>query len=183
MVSAQLRAQLANQPHRLGLLCVRVPPRGRMSRRCLCRHRGRANRRQPTHKEPAIPRQLDVEAHLFARVHSHILAFPSSGPSGKARAIQCGVWRIRRRLFGLGRGPGSHTLAEPTEAAGGSRANPANDLPDATTLQPHRPVPTFQSAVSSVRYRWHGGGVPSLPNCALEEMRGRVGIDVGRERH
>ena len=30
--------------------------------------RGRANRRQPMHKEPAIPRQLDVEAHLFARV-------------------------------------------------------------------------------------------------------------------
>ena len=34
------------------------------------RLRARANRRQPTHKEPAIPRQLDVEAHLFARVLS-----------------------------------------------------------------------------------------------------------------
>ena len=42
---------------------------------------------------------------------------------------------------------GSHTLGEPTEAAGGSRANPANDLPDATTSQPHRPVPTYKSAV------------------------------------
>ena len=42
---------------------------------------------------------------------------------------------------------GSHTLAEPTEAAGSSRANPANDLPDATTSQPHRPVPTYKSAV------------------------------------
>jgi len=34
---------------------------------------------------------------------------------------------------------GSHTLAEPTGAAGGSRANPTNDLPDATTSQQHRP--------------------------------------------
>ena len=42
---------------------------------------------------------------------------------------------------------GSHTLAEPTEAAGGSRANPANDLPAATASQPHQPVPTYKSAV------------------------------------
>ena len=32
--------------------------------------RGPANRRQPMHKEPAIPRHLDVEAHLFARALS-----------------------------------------------------------------------------------------------------------------
>ena len=44
---------------------------------------------------------------------------------------------------------GSHTLAEPTEAAGDSRANPANDLPDATTSQPHRPVPLYKSAVQT----------------------------------
>ena len=40
-----------------GMPPICLAPRGRMSRRCLCRH-------------------------------SHILAFPSSGPSGKARAVQ-----------------------------------------------------------------------------------------------
>ena len=44
---------------------TRRPVDGHLSARPL---RARANRRQPTHKEPAIPRQLDVEAHLFARV-------------------------------------------------------------------------------------------------------------------
>ena len=58
------------------------------------------------------------------------------------------VHRIRLHEPDRSRSPaGSHTLAEPTEAAGDSRANPANDLSDATTSQPHRPVPTYKSAV------------------------------------
>lgn len=39
---------------------------------------------------------------------------------------------------------GQHTLGEPTEAADDSRANPVNDLPDATTSQPHRTGPHIQ---------------------------------------
>ena len=66
MIGAPLGAQLANQPHRLGLLLHRVPPRRRTTRQLLCRH-------------------------------SHILAFPSSGTSGKARVPLCVVKRLGGR--------------------------------------------------------------------------------------
>ena len=39
------------------------------------------------------------------------------------------------------------TVGAAAAAPGGSPADPANGLPDATTFQPHRPVPTYKSAV------------------------------------
>ena len=67
---------------------------------------------------------------------------------------------------------GSHTLAEPAEAAGGSRANPANDLPDATTPQPHRPAPGYKSAIH------HGLEFFVQLSQELKHLRG-VEIQVG----
>ena len=37
--------------------------------------------------------------------------------------------------------------SQPIQVADGSRANPANDLPDATAQQPQRPAPRYKSAV------------------------------------
>ena len=98
-----------------------------------------------------------------------------TGPAPQRRRRRSGLWVAHRELGGQALGlcaagsrhrqdlrgrdhasvepdrsrpsAGSHTPAEPTEAAGGSRANPANDPPDATTSQPHRPVPTYKSAI------------------------------------
>ena len=42
---------------------------------------------------------------------------------------------------------GTPRESQPIQVADGSRANPANDLPDATTQQPQRPAPTYKSAV------------------------------------
>ena len=48
---------------------------------------------------------------------------------------------------------GSHTLAEPTEAAGVSRANPAIDLLDATASRSHRPDAHIQVGGSDCHVR------------------------------
>ena len=123
VVSAPLGAQLANQPHRLGLLCVRVPPRRRMPRRCLCRH-------------------------------SHILAFPSSGPSGKVRAIH------------LHHRPGTHPQPAPTHLTRPQRPAQRSRTPRATT----RTSPALQSCTpQNAPARTHApaqrppGPKPSIP--------------------
>ena len=76
---------------------------------------------------------------------------------------------------------GTPRESQPIQVADGSRANPANDLPDATAQQPQRPAPRYKSAVQQpnpqrrnpiIRRQTPKHGYPSMRVTPVGDTRG-----------